>query len=130
MPQSGPNTQLATSFNEAQAKQLANHLSASLLVQKTYGKLSAGDIGPLVDIFISELPEFKPHEIIEAFREHRRSVDDFPTVASIRAILDPQPKFDYAVYQRILEKQRKHEYITTKEGKYLEAYEANAMKGF
>jgi predicted component of type VI protein secretion system len=124
------NTQLTTEvkFNSSQATELGNQLSACLLVQKTYGKQGAGDIEPLVDIFISDLAEFKPEQIINAVKKHRQTIDDFPTVASIRAILSPQPKFDFAVYQA-LQTKCKTANLTGAEWKYIAAYEANAMKG-
>jgi hypothetical protein len=98
-------------------------------VQRTYGKQGVGDIMPLVDIFISDLSDYKPEQIIEAVRIHRQTDNNFPTVASIRAILDPQPKFDYAFYTKLLDKQKRGEYLNSQEHQYIKSYEQNIMKG-
>jgi hypothetical protein len=125
------NTQLTTEikFNSNQAGELANQLGASVLVQKTYGKQAAGDIRALVDIFISDLSEFKPEDIINAIKKHRLTFDDFPTIASIRSILKPEFKPDYAVYTRLCDKQKRGEQLQYQENEYIKAYEKNAMNG-
>lgn len=116
-------------FSPTQIANLASELGACILVQKTYGKQGGDDIKALTKIFMSDLKEFQPEEIVQAIIKCRQTQDDFVTVAAVRRILSPEPKFDYAIYKALTKEAQAGRYLNPTELRYIKAYEENAMKG-
>lgn len=129
--ESGRNTQITQNhFNEHQAVELADEVSKCWIMQKTYGKVTEEDVETMVDLIIDDFGTYQPQQIIDAVREYRFTEKEFITTKGLADILNPQPKFDYAVYQRLANKSKTNpENMKDKEWKYLDNYEADALKG-
>lgn len=106
---------------------LSAELGASLVSQRTYGK-QGEDIRVLTKVFLDDLKAYEPVKVLLAIKQWRKTDPNFPTPADIEAILNPKPKFDYAVYQRLLDRS-KRENLYHDEWKYIKAYEQNVMRG-
>lgn len=130
MPQS-MSSQLSNEvkFDEKEKLMVANELSACLIAQRTYGK-QGNDLAALVKIFLSDLRGYSGKDVARAIDQWRNSKPEFPTIADIRGILDPQPVFDVTVYRELLEKKKRGDINEYSSGwEYIKAYEKNAMKG-
>ncbi len=124
------NTELQTQ-NKFEAKDiitLTKALGACQLAQRTYGK-QADNLDKVADIFVRLLKNHEPQKVIEAIKQWLLTEQNFPTPADIENILNPKPKFDFAVYNRIQNKLKIGDYVSEKEHKYLKLYEEKALKG-
>jgi hypothetical protein len=102
-------------------------LANSLIAQRTYGK-QGGDIAVLADIFLTDLQGYEPDKVLQAIRQWRRTSPEFPTPADIEAILNPKPKFDSFLYQRLLKKsQTSGEFMMPSEWEYIKKYEKHKL---
>ena len=115
-------------FTPENKEQLNKALGACLAVQRTYGK-QAGDFDKVVQVFIKVLEGYEPEKIMQAIKKWVMVSPEFPTPADILGILNPQPKFDYAVYNRLCDKQKRGEQMQYQENEYIKAYERNAING-
>lgn len=70
-----------------------------MLVQHTYGK-QVSDIESMISIFVGDLSEYEPTEIIAAVRKWRRTESTFPTPADIINILKGGEIMDIEIYKR------------------------------
>lgn len=104
-------------------------LGEELITLRAYGK-TGDDIPAINEAFIKKFNHYPPEKVIGAIREWGlKGTGDFPTPPDIEAILNPQPKFDYAIYSRLLSRMKNGEYLSDTEHKYIKRYEQNAMKG-
>lgn len=110
-------------------KAIASEIGKCLLVQETYGK-QGNDMKATMAIFIDDLKQYEPEEVVKAIIQHRKTSSKFVTVAALEAILNPQPILNYAVYSNIKDKIKSGQgYISDKERAYIKAYEQNAISG-
>lgn len=107
---------------------IATELGKCLLVQRTYGS-QGGDTQKMMAVFLGDLQGYNPEQILGAIQKWRLVSQQFPTPSDIISILNPVPKFDYAVYSRLIKKKDGFENLNGKEWAYIRAYEKNAMEG-
>jgi len=99
------------------------------MVQRTYGK-QGGDLQIMVNIFCKTLSDLPPEGVMRALEKWLGSSQEFPTPADIRAIVKPEPKYDYAVYNRLVSKTKSDPMsLSSEDWKYIKKYEQNAKKG-
>lgn len=103
-------------------------LGACFLVQRTYGA-QAVDIAAKADIFCYVLRDYSPEKVKAALEKWILEYDDFPTPASIKKIIDPEPLMDGSVYRELVNKKKRGDFISDKEQRYMKTYQYNAMKG-
>jgi hypothetical protein len=116
-------------FKPEDVVKLSVKLSEELIVLRSYGK-TGDDIPAITEAFLSKFKQHDPQKVIGAIEQWGLTgTGDFPTPPDIEAILNPKPKYDYAVYQRLLKRNKDGEYMTAREFKYIQMYEENAMKG-
>lgn len=116
-------------FTEDQRRAMVSELAACQLVQRTYGK-QAAELPAVVKVFMSDLAEYSPEDVIAAIAKWRLTKPEFPTPADIRKLLNPEPVFDYAVYSRLVAKAKADgASMSDREWRYIREYEENAMKG-
>lgn len=115
-------------YSDVDKSNLNHALGACLATQRTYGK-QAGDFDKVVSVFIKVLNNYEPQKVITAIKEWILKSPEFPTPADIMGILNPQPKFDYAVYTSLCNRLKAGDRLDFTEKNYIKAYEQNAMKG-
>lgn len=109
---------------------LSKALSACQLVQRTYGK-QADDIGIITEIFVRVLRHHNPKDVIDVIRKWIIESPEFPTPSDIENMLNPRPKYNYAIYQRIAHKFKKDSAnMTDSEWSYLRKYEKHIMRDY
>lgn len=131
LQRSPENAELATAslFAGDDVVKLSKALGACLLVQRTYGK-QGSDIEKITNVFLKILSGFEPERVIDAVKEWVETSSEFPTPADILQILNPKPKFEYAVYQRLAHKAKVDGVsMTSDEWSYLRGYERLVISG-
>lgn len=118
----------AKEFTADQKAVIASTLGECLVVQRTYGAKEE-DFITFAEIVMSHLSDHELEDVIDAIRHWLKISPNFPTLADIRNILEPEPIFDRAVYQTLQNKKRNREHLDPTERNYLKQYEQNAMKG-
>ena len=110
-------------------KEIISQLSACQAVQRTYGK-QAEDIPAVCRVFISDLSEYPPDDVVKAIAQWRKTNQEFPTVADIVKIIFPQPVFSADLYRELQRKRKEpNSWLTDSEKKYIKMFESNMMKG-
>ena len=127
--QSGEEKSNLVVYTPEQKDTLNHALGACLVTQRTYGK-QATDMEKALKVFIRVLSDYEPEKVIQAIKKWLLTSPDFPTPADILNILNPQPKFDYAVYNALNDRLKRGEKLDYSQMEYIKAYEKNALKGF
>lgn len=122
-----PQSKVATYDEKEKKSAIITQLAACLAVQRTYGK-QAGELHTVVKIFLSDLSEYTGEKVAEAIVKWRKTRQEFPTPADIAGILNPQPRFDSAVYREMIERRKRNEERYS-DAEYMRKYEASVIRG-
>lgn len=107
---------------------LIKALEACAMIQRTYGKQA--EFEKAAPVFLRVLSAYPPAKVIDAVGQWLLKSQEFPTIADILQILNPQPTFEKPIYIKLLDKAKNDgARMNEAEWNYIKQYEANAMRG-
>lgn len=115
-------------YTKEHRQAIAASLGACLVVQRTYGK-QGEDIATMTKVFCAALSKYRPEQVMNAMNDWLTTSAEFPTPYDIQQLIDPKPVWSPILFQELLDKRKRGDYLTFDEQEYIKQYKNNALKG-